>query len=156
MYKTDADSKSRDTTLHTLIEAMLNLPEDEAFDLVRELRSCDSLDVVAERIAAKEHDSDFDGDFGATGQSDGGSTLEPTFEKHFYGKMGDLRLNEGTVRYIGGTSHLIPSIACSIRSGRESVVHFDALKIGLQSHVRRKPGSAGRDAVVHAPAPGKC
>lgn len=103
MYKNDFDSmKSRNTTLHTLIEAILNYPENEAFDLVRELRSCDSLDAVAERIASQNNADDSDGDDDLLGAPENGSVMEPTFEKHFYGKMGDLRLNEGTVRYIGG------------------------------------------------------
>ena len=56
MYKNDVDNlKTRNSTLHTLIQAILNLKEEEAFDLVREIRTCESLDAVAEKIVAKEH-----------------------------------------------------------------------------------------------------
>jgi hypothetical protein len=87
-----------------LVTGLLNLEEEEAFDLVREIRTCDSLDEVAERIATM--------DLGFTHHAiqTGSDQPEPhasTFEKQLYGKMGDLRIEKGSVRYIGGTSHLI-------------------------------------------------
>ena len=101
--------KTRNTTLQTIVQAILNYePEEKAFELVRELRTCESLDAVAEKIAAKEQgvDDDDDEDYDASPDANGESQV-PTFEKQLYGKMGDLRLDEGSVRYIGGTSNLI-------------------------------------------------
>ncbi|USW57300.1 hypothetical protein Slin15195_G106190 [Septoria linicola] len=109
VYKNDADGlKTRNTTLQTLIEAILNYPEDDVAELVREIRTCESLDVMAEKIAAKE-----DGQLDEDGEEDDAPTQVErkgpmsAFESHLYGKMGDLRLDEGSVRYIGGTSNLI-------------------------------------------------
>ena len=85
----------------------MNYPEDEAFELVRELRRCDSLDTVAERIASSKKTFDLDGDEQVPPPVDDGVSQESTFERQLYGKMGDLRLDNGTVRFIGGTSHLI-------------------------------------------------
>ena len=39
---------------------MLNYEEDNAFDLVREIRTCESLDAVAEKIVAKERGVDYE------------------------------------------------------------------------------------------------
>jgi hypothetical protein len=86
----------------------LNYEEENAFDLVREIRTCESLDAVAEKIVAKERGVDYDDDeeYDASPAENRVSSA-PTFETQLYGKMGDLRLDEGTVRYIGGTSNLI-------------------------------------------------
>jgi len=108
VYKNDDGQKSRNATLHTLIQALLNYPEDEAFDLVRELRRCESLETVAERIAGGDTNG-FISDEEDEASPVGGNSIpeETTFERQLYGKMGDLRLDDGTVRYIGGTSNLI-------------------------------------------------
>ena len=106
VYKNDVDNKTRNSTLHTLIQAILNYPEDEVADLVREIRTCESLDTVAERITAREHGLDVDEEDDVV-LPENGVSQTPTFEKQLYGKMGDLRLDDGSVRYIGGTSHLL-------------------------------------------------
>lgn len=108
VYKNDiADLKTRNSTLQTLIQAILNYPEDEVAGLVREIRTCESLDAVAEAIVAKEHGIDPDEDDEAINSMHNGGLQTSTFERQLYGKMGDLRLDEGSVRYIGGTSNLI-------------------------------------------------
>ncbi|KAF2750188.1 hypothetical protein M011DRAFT_417906 [Sporormia fimetaria CBS 119925] len=106
VYRKDLDAlKTRSSTLQTLIQAILNYPEDEALDLVRRIRTCESLDVIADAVAAKEAGiDDVDSD------SEKASVIPPptpTFESHLSGKMGELRLEDGSTRYIGGTSHLI-------------------------------------------------
>ena len=94
--------------MHTLVQAILNYPEDDVPALVREIRTCESLDAVAERIVAKEHGFDAEEEYGdIMVLENGSSTATPTFEGMLYGKMGDLRLDDGSVRYIGGTSNLI-------------------------------------------------
>ncbi|KAK5688469.1 hypothetical protein LTS10_000447 [Elasticomyces elasticus] len=107
VYKNDiADLKTRETTLQTLIEAILNSPEEDVPALVQEIRTCESLDAVAERIKRRDQ-SDADGEEDDASVRDQGAVQGRTFETQLYGKMGDLRLDDGSVRYIGGTSNLI-------------------------------------------------
>lgn len=107
VYKKDADNlKTRNSTLQTLIQAILNYPEEEVAALVQQIRTCESLDAVAEAIVAKENGDDVDDEQ----VSPLGSPVviaHPTFESQLSGKMGELRLEDGSQRYIGGTSHLI-------------------------------------------------
>src|SRR5690554_3524504 len=46
--------KARNTTLHVLIDAIINAPEDDVFELVQRIRTADSLDVVAESILNRQ------------------------------------------------------------------------------------------------------
>ena len=90
-----------------MIQALLNFQEDAAFELVREIRTCESLDAVAARIVAKEHGFDVDDEEDEGQPITNGVSQTSTFETQLWGKMGDLRLDDGSVRYIGGTSNLI-------------------------------------------------
>jgi hypothetical protein len=100
--------KTKNSTLQTLIQAILNWPEEDVPGLVSDIRSCESLDDVAEKIAAKENGQDVDEEEeNAAITDDNSATDGATFESHLFGKMGDLRLDDGSVRYIGGTSTLI-------------------------------------------------
>jgi hypothetical protein len=110
VYKNDVDKlKTRNTTLQTLIEAILNSSEDDVPDLVKEIRSCTDLDAVADRIAAKKHGTlePIENDDKSSHSGEQSLPRETTFEQQLYGKMGQLRLDEGSVRYFGGTSNLI-------------------------------------------------
>lgn len=77
-------------------------------DLVKQIRTCESLDDVAESVMARDHAlgseneeiEDLLGDTGTPSQI-------PQFEKELSGKMGKLRLDNGSVSIIGGTSNLI-------------------------------------------------
>lgn len=108
MYKKTIDSlRTRNSTLQTLIQAILNSSEEEVLGLVREIRSCDSLDDVAESILANgtgsvSVDEDLESPTNEARSSD-----VPTFETELSGKLGGLRLEDGSVRFIGGTSNLI-------------------------------------------------
>ncbi|KAK5702641.1 hypothetical protein LTR97_003587 [Elasticomyces elasticus] len=102
VYKNDiADLKTRETTLQTLIEAILNSPEEDVPALVQEIRTCESLDAVAERIKRRDQ-SDADREEDDASVREQGAVQGRTFETQLYGKMGDLRLDDGSVRYIGG------------------------------------------------------
>ncbi|KAG8527375.1 Nitrogen assimilation transcription factor nit-4 [Bacidia gigantensis] len=109
VYKKDIDNlKTRNSTLQTLIQAILNFPENEVPDLVKQIRTCESLDDVAESIIARNNalgadDEDVDG---ATPEI-GTPSVVPRFEKELSGKMGKMRLENGSVSIIGGTSNLI-------------------------------------------------
>ncbi|WYZ46046.1 hypothetical protein EsH8_IX_000271 [Colletotrichum jinshuiense] len=107
VYREKIDSmKARNSTLQILIEAILNANEDEVPDIVKRIRTCDSLDTVAEQILKQEtliqeaEDND---------NGDDGYTIDMPFEgeRELARKMGELRLENGSVRFIGGTSHLI-------------------------------------------------
>jgi len=109
VYKSESGSqKTRTSTFQTLIRAIIDAPEAEVHDLVREIRTCESLDAVAERIKGGNVGPDLGG-----GENDispaakDGALQAPTLGTQLYTKMGDLRLDEGSVRYIGGTSNLI-------------------------------------------------
>jgi hypothetical protein len=99
--------ETRNSTLQTLIQAILNQPEDEVPELVRQIRTCESLDDVAESILSKDHEleeakQDEDSISGDAALSNG-----PTFEKELSGKLSELRLNNGSVSVVGGTSNLM-------------------------------------------------
>lgn len=68
---------------------------------------CESLDKVAESIVAKdkgEPDMDLDDDPFPSTEMDGDS---PSFEAHLSSKIGSLMLDDGSVKYFGGTSNLV-------------------------------------------------
>lgn len=108
VYRERADSiKARSSTLQTIIEAVLNADEDEVSEVVRKIRTCENLDVVAQQLAASaahgsravtpEHTDD-----------EGAAACAPIQgESELARKMGELRMENGSVRFIGGTSHLI-------------------------------------------------
>ncbi|KAJ4351529.1 uncharacterized protein N0V89_006872 [Didymosphaeria variabile] len=105
VYKKDIEGlKTRNSTLQTLIQAILNYPEDDVAPLVQQIRTCESLDAVAEAIIAKENGEDVDDEEVSPLQT---PVAQTTFESQLSGKMGELRLQDGSTRYIGGTSHLI-------------------------------------------------
>ncbi|GAB1735807.1 hypothetical protein NU219Hw_g5150t1 [Hortaea werneckii] len=104
VYRNDVESlKTKSETLHTLVQAILNYPEDAVAGLVQEIRTCQSLDAVAENIIARQNGEDV-----LDAESEAQPAIPQTrFENTLYGKLGDLRLDDGSVRYIGGTSNLI-------------------------------------------------
>ena len=76
-------------------------------DLVKQIRTCESLDDVAESILAKDNAlGEEDGAVDAPAENGTPSSV-PKFEKELSGKMGKLRLDNGSVSIIGGTSNLI-------------------------------------------------
>ncbi|KAI1101081.1 fungal-specific transcription factor domain-containing protein [Jackrogersella minutella] len=109
VYREKIDSmKARNSTLQILIEAILNAEEDDVPDIVKRIRTCDSLDSVAESILKQE-------EFGNGGTVEEENQLENDYtidmpvegERDLARKMGELRLENGSTRFIGGTSHLI-------------------------------------------------
>ncbi|KAF2451687.1 hypothetical protein P171DRAFT_426166 [Karstenula rhodostoma CBS 690.94] len=107
VYKKDIEGlKTRNSTLQTLIHAILNYPEDDVAPLVHQIRTCESLDAVAEAIIAKENGDDVDDEDDVSPLASS-PLAQTTFESQLSGKMGELRLEDGSTRYIGGTSHLI-------------------------------------------------
>src|SRR5271154_1168693 len=55
VYKKDIDNlKTRNSTLQTLVQAILNYDEEDVPELVRQIRTCDNLEDLADHITAKE------------------------------------------------------------------------------------------------------
>jgi hypothetical protein len=107
VYKEKIDSlKTRNSTLQTLVQAILNAAEDDVPDLIRQIRTCESLDDVADSILRQEQGQEDEDDMLDDNAAYTTSNL-PTFETELSGKMGELRLENGSVRFIGGTSNLI-------------------------------------------------
>lgn len=76
--------------------------------MVKQIRTCESLDDVAESILAKDNAvGQDDGVDEAPINDNGVSSGVPKFEKELSGKMGKLRLDNGSVSIIGATSNLI-------------------------------------------------
>lgn len=104
MYKKDVDSsKTKNSTLQVLIQAILNAEEDDVMDLVSQIRTCDSLEELASSIEAGER---VFADNRADSPVYNDDMSVPQFEAELSGKMGDLML-DGSVKFIGGTSNLI-------------------------------------------------
>ncbi|KAL8814809.1 MAG: hypothetical protein Q9223_006000 [Gallowayella weberi] len=109
VYKKDIDNlKTHNSTLQTLIQAILNSPEYEVPDLVRQIRTCESLDTVAEAIVAKGRHLEEEGEEAESPITDNELLVGiPRFEKELGGKMGELRLENGSMSFVGGTSNLV-------------------------------------------------
>ncbi|PQE03783.1 fungal specific transcription factor protein [Rutstroemia sp. NJR-2017a BBW] len=120
VYKDKLDSlKTRNSTLQTLIQAILNAAEEDVPSLVRQIRTCESLDDVADGILKQEQGLEEDEDE----LEDGVYTTSnlPTFETELSGKMGELRLENGSVRFLGGTSNLIYLDPTEIEDNHQSL-----------------------------------
>ena len=108
VYKKDIDNlKTRNSTLQTLFQAILNFPENDVPDLVKQIRTCESLDDVAESVLAKDNALGEDDAVVDAPADNGTPSTVPKFEKELSGKMGKLRLDNGSMSIIGGTSNLI-------------------------------------------------
>ena len=93
--------------MQTLIQAILNYPEDEVPELVKQIRTCESLDDVAESILARGAALGEDEETGSPLNGNSSGLDAPKFETELSGKMGELRLENGSVQFLGGTSNLI-------------------------------------------------
>lgn len=119
VYKADIDSlKNQNSTLQTLVEAILNYPEDRAFDLVRQIRACDSLEELADSIVAEganegesgdspESQAAFDALSVSTTSGQPTDDQPRTLEAELSAKLGQLRIEDGRVCFIGATSNLM-------------------------------------------------
>jgi hypothetical protein len=105
VYRKDDKLKTRNSTLEVLIQAILNVPEEQVAGLVRQIRTCESLDTVAEAIL--ENGGGFDDDDDLIPSMDDLGMASPTFESQLSTNTGELRIEDGSARYIGGTSNLI-------------------------------------------------
>lgn len=107
VYRKDIDTlRTRNTTLQTLIGAIVNYEEDDAFELVRQIRASADLEDVAETVVARDkgHLSTAEATT-ASGNEDDQAPVDQ-FESELAGKMSELLL-DGSRKFIGGTSNLI-------------------------------------------------
>ncbi|KAH7136518.1 fungal-specific transcription factor domain-containing protein [Dactylonectria macrodidyma] len=111
VYREKVDTlKARNSTLQILIEAILNANEDDVSEVVNKIRTCNSLDSVAEQILKQQQQQERELEEAQNPDQadDEFSTDQPVEgERDLARKMGELRLENGSVRFIGGTSHLI-------------------------------------------------
>ncbi|KAB5523967.1 fungal-specific transcription factor domain-containing protein [Coniochaeta sp. 2T2.1] len=107
VYREKIDSmKAQSSTLQILIEAILNAAEEDVPAIVKKIRTCDSLDAVAEAILKQDFANEEEEDEPILDDEDTGTQVVEG-ERDLARKMGELRLENGSVRFIGGTSHLI-------------------------------------------------
>ncbi|OQE32934.1 hypothetical protein PENFLA_c001G09757 [Penicillium flavigenum] len=107
VYKKDTDTlRTRNTTLQTLIQAILNYDEADAFELVRQIRSCDDLEDVAASVIAQEKGLMSTDQAAKESASKENMAEIDQFESELAGKMSELML-DGSRKFIGGTSNLI-------------------------------------------------
>ncbi|KAL2821600.1 fungal-specific transcription factor domain-containing protein [Aspergillus granulosus] len=106
VYKKDTDTlRTKNSTLLTLIQALLNYEEEDAFDLVRQIRSCDNLEDVAQSLLNRDKASSILSADSTLPEDDGFAQTDQ-FESELAGKMSNLVL-DGSRKFIGGTSNLI-------------------------------------------------
>lgn len=104
VYRDKVDStKAKESTLQVLIDAIINSGEEDAPRIARKIRDCDNLDALAQQFLR----TDLESTDGSLGNTDDELYLPLNGERDLAGKMGELRLENGSVRYIGGTSNLI-------------------------------------------------
>ena len=104
VYKKDVDTtKTKDSALQILLQALLNYEEEDAFDLVRQIRSCESLDELADSVASEEKSRK---ELQDAAPQDIRQSEIPQFEAELNSRMGDLLL-EGSLKFVGGTSNLV-------------------------------------------------
>ena len=105
VYKKEADSlKTKSSTLQTLVQALLNLDEEDATDLLKRMRASDNLEDLAQVADAKLKGIDQDPPDSPVYRDEPNAL--PKFDAELSGKMGDLLL-DGSVKFIGGTSNLV-------------------------------------------------
>ncbi|KAK3318465.1 fungal-specific transcription factor domain-containing protein [Apodospora peruviana] len=110
VYREKIDSmKAQSSTLQILIEAILNAAEEDVPAIVNKIRTCESLDTVAESILKNDYAKpvDDDEDDGQQNDDEYSNSMPVEGERDLARKMGELRIENGSVRFIGGTSHLI-------------------------------------------------
>ncbi|TGJ85052.1 hypothetical protein E0Z10_g3699 [Xylaria hypoxylon] len=129
VYREKIDSmKASNSTLQILIEAILNAEEEDVYDIVKRIRTCDNLDTVAESILNQEIIAGGAQD-GVQSQDDYTTDMPVEGERDLARKMGELRVENGTTRFIGGTSHLIHWDAPGSPSNEQEALNMEGVDI---------------------------
>ncbi|KAI0914685.1 fungal-specific transcription factor domain-containing protein [Ustulina deusta] len=129
VYREKIDSmKASNSTLQILIEAILNAQEEDVYDIVKRIRTCDNLDVVAESILNRESIGGGAQD-GVQSSDDYTTEMPIEGERDLARKMGELRVENGTTRFIGGTSHLIHWDAPGSPSNEQEAIDVEGVDV---------------------------
>ncbi|KAH7327934.1 fungal-specific transcription factor domain-containing protein [Stachybotrys elegans] len=108
VYRDRGDSdKTRSATYQILIEAIINASEDQVPSIIHRIRASDNLDQLADSIVKNELDNDPETSQDQLNDEYTTEQLPDEGERELAIKMGELRLENGALRFIGGTSHLI-------------------------------------------------
>lgn len=100
--------KARNSTLQILIEAILNATDEDVLDVVAKIRTCDNLDDVADELTKQQQSNVKQLDKPQASTEDEAAVQAPLEgERELARTVGELRLENGSVRFIGGTSHLM-------------------------------------------------
>ncbi|KAI1173876.1 fungal-specific transcription factor domain-containing protein [Nemania sp. FL0916] len=130
VYREKVDSmRASNSTLHILIEAILNADEDDVPDIVKRIRTCDNLDTVAESIHSQGVASLAADDALALAHDDYTTEIPVAGERDLARKMGELRVENGTTRFIGGTSHLIHWDVLGSPTQEDHAAELDAVDV---------------------------
>ncbi|KAL8870840.1 MAG: hypothetical protein Q9174_003208 [Haloplaca sp. 1 TL-2023] len=150
VYKKDIDNlKTHNSTLQTLIQAILNYPEHEVPSLIRDIRTCESLDNVAESILARGRALENEEEGPESPVKDNEPlTGIPRFEKELSGTMGELRLDNGSVSFVGGTSNLI-FLGSGINNGEDMNQEADQYQQQDNPYVSWTEVTKDQELVVH-------
>ncbi|KAI9370599.1 fungal-specific transcription factor domain-containing protein [Aspergillus egyptiacus] len=136
VYKKDTDaSRTKNSTLLTLIQALLNYEEEDAFDLVRQIRSCDNLEDVAQSLLNREQ-GPLPVSEDVLPPNDNIATHADQFESELTGKMSNLVL-DGSRKLIGGTSNLIFLPPGSVLNEFDSGLDKRQLEVPFEGTVTR-------------------
>ncbi|EPS43725.1 hypothetical protein H072_2295 [Dactylellina haptotyla CBS 200.50] len=158
VYKKDIDNlKTRNSTLQTLIQAILNYPEDKVFQLVYDIRNCESLDDVAAKIMTQTNDESGPEDESdleeRTAWDDIFSDSPPSLESDISEKIGALSMDShGQVKFIGATSSLslLPmGMAISAMTGDATALPPDPVSSHQDPMTSWTEVTKDRDLVIH-------
>ncbi|KAK6350319.1 hypothetical protein TWF696_006550 [Orbilia brochopaga] len=156
VYKKDIDNlKTRNSTLQTLIQAILNYPEDKVFQLVYDIRNCESLDDVAAKIMTQPpEDGDDESDLEDRKLWDDAFTdSPPSLETDISEKIGALSMDsQGQVKFIGATSSLslLPmGMASSAMTGDPAALPADPILNDQDPMTSWTEVTKDRDLVIH-------
>ncbi|GAW18221.1 hypothetical protein ANO14919_076950 [Xylariales sp. No.14919] len=128
VYREKIDSmKASNSTLQILIEAILNAEEEDVYDVVKRIRTCDNLDTIAESILNQEIMSGAQDE--VQSQDDYTTEIPIEGERDLARKMGELRVENGTTRFIGGTSHLIHWDAPGSLSNEQQALDMEGVDV---------------------------
>lgn len=106
--KSSGIGKVRTATLGMLVNVLVESSDEEALSLIRRMRASNNPEKEAEKICITQGIvEDGQGEEIISPTSAMSSPITQTLETHLSSKMGEIRLEEGSTVYYGGTSNLL-------------------------------------------------
>ena len=118
------------------------------YDLVKQIRTCDNLEDVAEEILSRGVPLGQESDDNDSKSVDSAASGGAKIEREISAKMGELRLENGAVRFLGGTSNLL-YLDTEIDAGREAAVVATDIMQRADPVMSWTSVSSDRDLIVH-------